>query len=856
MKGEGAPLNSFLKVGMFAAVFQRFSALSCPFKERHEICLQTTMLRIQLATFLICYLTYVYGQSAYTGTVTDIVSGEPLAGVTIDMRVDEGIVSTVTNEDGHFIIEHNTTFSSSDQPVILRNTLAWSEQRSFRVFIFSLSGQILSQERVVSDHYILPSLSPGMFILRVTLDQSEFGYKVVSNGLQTYLVDQRAQYFQFSPSSDTLAFQHDLYVSRTKVVTQSEGHLNISLLRSSYQESIDFLPELSDPIVFDLLGGSPPRTNLSEVTSIKLIYDMEDRKIYYQNTSKYIYHFQFAEQVLGYGKGHFTYNLTQYQDHPDRRYLMGSVNYYHSQNLYVLQLVTANQMSCDQLGTLYNKIKETSYFRDDLVFLVQTDRYKDCNDVKRIGPDELLGGQNFQALNEARNYGYLRKVRLEELEDTYLGRRDLIVLDGIPNDIPVVAGIITTEYQTPLSHINILSHSRGTPNMTLRDAFESDRIKDLEGQLVYLDVTANAYELRIASFEEAELFWQEHEPQESVVLVKDTDFSELVSIEDADLSFLNRIGGKAANFAEIAGLVDKRGQPMPVPEGNAFAIPFFYYEQHLERSGIDDWIADLLINSEFNENPEYRAYTLELVRDSIKSFPVSQDLISDVESKIDLFSEFDSFRFRSSTNAEDLEGFTGAGLYTSKSAKKGNPNKTIEEAIQKVWASLWNWRAFEERSYFKIDHLSCAMGILVHRSFPDEDANGVMITRNLYNDNEGYTINVQFGEESIVFPEPGVLHDQIILFDGSIDGREPFLIEYLNFSNLPGYIGTVMTDEELKELGYFAKAIKNHYYFNIPNNCQCTYEEFGMDLEFKVDSEISPRKVYIKQARPYYPNKL
>lgn len=809
------------------------------------------MLRKLLTCFLSACFFALAAQSVYTGTVTDIVSGSPLDGVSVMMPVENAVLSAVTNADGHFLIENDHTLPNSSRPVILRNSLAWSEQQTFRVALFSLSGRVLSQERVVADRYIIPSLPAGMYVMRVTQDQAVFSYKVVSNEYQTYVVDQRAQYFDFPSSTDTLFLDKQEYLSRKKVVTSSEGHLNIKMLRTSYHESVDYLPELSDPIVFDLLGGSPSRSNLSEVTSIKLIYDMDTDRIYYQNTSKYLYHFAFAEEVLGYNKGHFTYNLTQYQDHPDRRYLMGSVNYYHSQDKYVLQLVTANEMSCGQLVTLYDKISKTSYFGDELVFLMQTDRYESCDGIQTISTDELLDGQNFQAMNAAGNYGYLRKVRLEDLEDTYLSRRDLVVLDGIPNDIPVVAGIITTEYQTPLSHINILSHSRGTPNMTLRNAFENDTINRLEGELVYLEVTANAFELRPADFEEAQAFWQTNEPQEVKVLDKDTSFDELISMQQANLSFLNRLGGKAANFGEIASLVDERGLPMPVPEGNAFAIPFYYYEQHMERSGIGTWLSGLLSNEHFTEDPAYRAEMLEQVQDSIRNYPVDAELLNRVAERINYFEDFGSFRFRSSTNAEDLEGFTGAGLYTSKSAKRNNPNKTIEKAIQDVWAGLWNWRAFEERSYFKIDHLSCAMGVLVHRSFPDENANGVMITSNLYNDNEGYTINVQFGEESIVFPEPGVLHDQIILFDGSIDGREPFLIEYLSFSNLEGYAGTVMTDEELKELGYFAKAIKRHYFFSSSNNCNCTYTEFGMDLEFKVDSQVSPRKVYIKQARPY-----
>ena len=53
------------------------------------------------------------------------------------------------------------------------------------------------------------------------------------------------------------------------------------------------------------------------------------------------------------------------------------------------------------------------------------------------------------------------------------------------------------------------------------------------------------------------------------------------------------------------------------------------------------------------------------------------------------------------------------------------------EEVRKVWASVWNWRAFEERAFWNIDHRAVRMGVAVHQAFPDEQVNGVMITRNI-----------------------------------------------------------------------------------------------------------------------------
>ncbi|MEM6804011.1 MAG: PEP/pyruvate-binding domain-containing protein, partial [Bacteroidota bacterium] len=396
--------------------------------------------------------------------------------------------------------------------------------------------------------------------------------------------------------------------------------------------------------------------------------------------------------------------------------------------------------------------------------------------------------------------------------------------------------------------INVLSNSRKTPNMALRDAWDNPKLDSLIGDLVYLEVKADSFVIRKAEIAEAINFWSEREPQDPIFLEKDSQTSGLIDLQQASFRDIKLIGGKAANFAEILK-VRANGIPIPVPE-HSFAIPFHYYEEHLKKAGLDHFIDQLLEEDRFDYEPAYRESQLKVLRERIKSAPIDPNLLNLVEARINNFREFDTFRFRSSTNAEDLEDFSGAGLYSSYSAKKGHTSKTIENAIRKVWASLWNWRAFEERSYFKIDHRSCAMGILVHRSFPDEDANGVLLTRNLYNQNHGFIINVQYKEYSIVFPEAGVLHDQIMMVIWSNIPNERFLIEYLGFSNIPELEGNrVMRDSELYELGEYSLALKQHFFNNVPHDCNCRFEDFALDIEFKVDSELSPRKIYLKQAR-------
>ncbi len=61
-------------------------------------------------------------------------------------------------------------------------------------------------------------------------------------------------------------------------------------------------------------------------------------------------------------------------------------------------------------------------------------------------------------------------------------------------------------------------------------------------------------------------------------------------------------------------------------------------------------------------------------------------------------------RLRSSTNAEDLPDFSGAGLYVSHSATASG-DKSASVRIREVWASVWRWRAFEERRRLAISYM-------------------------------------------------------------------------------------------------------------------------------------------------------
>jgi phosphoenolpyruvate synthase/pyruvate phosphate dikinase len=90
---------------------------------------------------------------------------------------------------------------------------------------------------------------------------------------------------------------------------------------------------------------------------------------------------------------------------------------------------------------------------------------------------------------------------------------------------------------------------------------------------------------------------------------------------------------------------------------------------------------------------------------------------------------------RSSSNSEDLPNFSGAGLYTTVPNVRQEPQ--LIEAIKTVWASLWNFEAYEARERAAVDHSKIFMAVLIQEGINSESS-GVMITTDPFdNENKG-----------------------------------------------------------------------------------------------------------------------
>lgn len=604
------------------------------------------------------------------------------------------------------------------------------------------------------------------------------------------------------------------------------------------------------------LKGLPAVRKYGRVESVKVVWAREKDEVYFLNAEKWEWHYDFCHEVLGFWQKRFVFNDQVYNGSEVREFVVGNVNHYPDAGHWTLEFSPADQIRPALIEAFYQCIAKSLFSGDELALFLNTQRLEELfgdgdAPFPIVVPEDIYAGQLYQPLVEGTAYGYLRKMTVEELKEKHPGPRDIVLVNGTPLDIPPTAAVLTNQFQTPLSHLNVLCQNRKTPFFAHKEIWEHPVIDSLEWELVRLTVGPDSFRIEKAEIEMARLSWAARRPSKQVKLRVKLDREDLVPGAKLHPRMVDEVGGKAANFGALVRIAKRDPKGFWVPE-NAFAIPFHWYFDHMRRSGAGEMVQELLTDEKARSNPQELEIRLKAIRKQIKSTGVNPELLNRVH--LQAGPGRHRLRFRSSTNAEDVDGFNGAGLYSSKTGWVGAPEekKQAGKAIAKVWASVWNFRAFQEREYFGIPQEFVAMGILVHRSFPNESANGVAITKNLYRKGYyGYVVNVQMGEVSVVSPPEGVTCDQLICYAESDLSffKERGTVEYISHTSLKSG-EPVLTKDQVVFLTEQLARIKKYYYWNVGGNSRkYDYKDFGLDIEFKIDGPDD--RLYIKQVRIY-----
>jgi hypothetical protein len=608
-------------------------------------------------------------------------------------------------------------------------------------------------------------------------------------------------------------------------------------------EGGDYAPAIRTEAMWRLLAARPGTEHLARSEVVKVIVDRSDGEVYFMESKRWPIHFFFAARFLNKPgrpvEDQVIFNKRQYKA-DDRRFVLGTVTHALDADRWVFDLFAGDTLSLDATADAFRRTRERVFFGAALAYRpVPLDHERDIERARALMPvvttDELYGKIRYQPSELGEAFGYLRVfARGQRFEPAAVRPYDVVVLAEQPPDIPVVSGVITDELQAPLGHISVLCHNRQTPNMTLRGASESAEVKALAGKLVHLTVGAQGYRLEPATQAQAEASWAKKRPAKGFRPARDDRAVGLPALAELGLRDVARVGAKTAQLAFAASRLPAGATP------RGFALPFQAYARFLRENGLDTKLMAMLADPAFQKDPEVRRVRLEAFRAEMTAAPVPPDIVTALIARARALLPAGRVRLRSSTNAEDLPGFNGAGLYRSTRVDPRDP-PGVARGLREVWASTWLWPAFEEREYYRIDHRTVGMAILVQESIDDDVANGVAITANPFSQgNPGFFINAQLSSGSVTGAKGDEIPEQILIY--TYEGGDG--VERLSRSSLAGG-KIIMEAPVVEELRRHLAVLHGAFTGDDPDSPS----GHAIDVEFLV--RPTPPRIVIVQARPF-----
>jgi Pyruvate phosphate dikinase, AMP/ATP-binding domain len=627
------------------------------------------------------------------------------------------------------------------------------------------------------------------------------------------------------------------------------------------------------------------------------------------------FHYMFALTVLGIAESLQEFNAVTYFTN-DKRYVAGVVHSYFldgsTDPIYGLQFYPQDVINEGAIIEALRVVKDQIAIADSRFAFVPTGTQQTTATVaaeladvglELLPLDQILGTIDYIPLNLGEAWGFLRifPASNDDLRPT-----DIPVFDELPLDLSVVAGVLTRAVQDTNSHVNLKSKERHTPNAVLRSAGpDNARLAPYADKPVHLIVARDDFVLEETTEEMVAQKLAERMSQPLISLSWEPE-SELRSYDELAktsrtnaLAAARRYGSKAANLGFLAhrlvlGRVADAGSPSAmkgydlVPQG--FAVPLAAYADFVSHPPNTDLRAKLadLIDSENGGalSPRERADKVNQVQAAFLAAEFPEDALRRLRTKLaEALPGVKKIKVRSSANAEDVPNFDGAGLHDSFAAdtdkddlpdcgcrvsessdggevKRKVKPKSVLCAVKGVYASLWNKRAIEERSFARIDHSSVAMGLAIVPAYDldsDVAANAVVVTRVLNtNDVYGYSLSLQLGNNLVTNPDPGTYSEVTIA--GFISETEPVSLTITRFAKptreSPERTESVLTREQMLDLVDLARRVENAYcaakrdYY--PGPCEFVtvdnQKPKSLDLEVKL---LENRQWVVKQVREF-----
>jgi len=238
----------------------------------------------------------------------------------------------------------------------------------------------------------------------------------------------------------------------------------------------------------------------------------EPTRVYYQDSKRYLFHYDFATRrlppFLGMDYAGFE-GVSLYRT--NRQVVLGAVLYPPSAGYYPpgtgfseygVQFVGLDPYTPDEIARWFDLVKATVYASNGaaayyMPSFEQAEMARTNAEAFQGRGIPVASAERWVAVNTCYSAGWalgpLKYFPAAEISAAFADGRlrpeDILLTDGVPADTPVVAGIISLVPATPNSHTAILSQSFGTPFVYMSDPAEQSRLLTLIGHKIILRVT-------------------------------------------------------------------------------------------------------------------------------------------------------------------------------------------------------------------------------------------------------------------------------------------------------------------------------------------------------------------------------
>ncbi|KAA8496669.1 Phosphoglucan, water dikinase, chloroplastic [Porphyridium purpureum] len=313
----------------------------------------------------------------------------------------------------------------------------------------------------------------------------------------------------------------------------------------------------------------------------------------------------------------------------------------------------------------------------------------------------------------------LRKANIESLSDADLATQCILFLESAQGDedIPAAVKAIVLAHDLPhLSHLGVRARQAACIFVCAEDKETFDALWVAHAAKFE---RADHFKLTVSAAGKVDVCEgappTSAESAEAVVTAEGQASSSNISMGKLDMSAKSALeilkvsaescGSKCNCAGQLQLLADKSGL-FKTPASLGLPFGAFYAAVIEERKAEYQALIDAFESAPRASKPEEAGRLRQYVMDC----QVPSSILKAVQKQFDASAKV---MVRSSANCEDLENMSGAGLYDSIANVSISSSESVQNAILRVWSSVWTTRASLSRSQYGVPHVEAYMGVLI-----------------------------------------------------------------------------------------------------------------------------------------------